>query len=134
MSTPIPRLSGGVPLLGHLLEMRRNPLALMQRCRDECGEIGEMRLAGVSLVMLYGEAAQKAVDRRPAGDVERDPERSRIVPKREAQELRDPNSTFAFHVHKVAHDHVRVFHADFLRHGAAPFSSGGARDQHARSH
>ncbi|RIL03061.1 MAG: cytochrome P450 [Proteobacteria bacterium] len=61
----IPRLSGGVPLLGHLLELRRDPIALMQRCRDECGEVGELRLAGQPLVMLYGEAAQEAFFRAP---------------------------------------------------------------------
>lgn len=65
MSTPIPRLSGGVPLLGHLLELRRNPLTLMQRCRDECGDVGELRLARQSLVMLYGEVAQEAFFRAP---------------------------------------------------------------------
>ena len=65
VSVPIPRLSGGIPLLGHLLELRRNPLALMQRCRDECGEMGTLRLAGQSLVMLYGEAAQEAFFRAP---------------------------------------------------------------------
>ena len=65
MSVPIPRLSGGLPLFGHLFEMRRNPLALMQRCRDECGEMGELRLASQSLVMLYGEAAQEAFFRAP---------------------------------------------------------------------
>ena len=65
MSLAIPRLSGGVPLLGHLLQLRRDPIALMRRCRDECGEIGELRLAGQSLVMLYGEAAQEAFFRAP---------------------------------------------------------------------
>ena len=65
MSLAIPRLSGGVPLLGHLLQLRRDPIELMRRCRDECGEVGEMRLAGQSLVMLYGEAAQEAFFRAP---------------------------------------------------------------------
>ena len=65
MSMPIPRLSGGLPLLGHLLELRRDPVGLMQRCRDECGEVGELALAGQSLVMLYGEAAQEAFFRAP---------------------------------------------------------------------
>ena len=65
MSVAIPRLSGGVPLLGHLLELRRDPVGLMQRCRDECGDIGELRLAGQSMVMLYGEDAQEAFFRAP---------------------------------------------------------------------
>ena len=37
---PPPRLSGGWPVLGHLLELRRDPLALMWRLREECGEVG----------------------------------------------------------------------------------------------
>lgn len=60
MSATIPRLSRRVPLLGHLLELRRDPIGLMQRCRDECGEVGELSLANQSLVMLYGEPAQEA--------------------------------------------------------------------------
>jgi sterol 14-demethylase len=62
---PPPRLSRGLPLLGHLLQMRRAPIELMQRCHDECGEIGELNLAGNPVVMLYGEAAQEAFFRAP---------------------------------------------------------------------
>jgi sterol 14-demethylase len=65
VSVAIPRLSGGLPWLGHLLELRRDPVGLMRRCRAECGEVGELRLAGQSLVMLYGEAAQEAFFRAP---------------------------------------------------------------------
>jgi sterol 14-demethylase len=60
-----PRLSGGWPLLGHLLELRRDPIALMQRLRAECGEIGEFRLAGHHIVLLTGEEAQEAFFRAP---------------------------------------------------------------------
>jgi hypothetical protein len=65
MGAPIPRLSGRLPLLGHLLQLRRDPIGLMQRCRDECGEVGEIALAGHPVVMLYGEAAQEAFFRAP---------------------------------------------------------------------
>jgi sterol 14-demethylase len=65
MSAAPPRLSGGLPLLGHLLEMRRQPLELFQRVRDECGDVGEFRLAGRRVVMLSGEAAQEAFFRAP---------------------------------------------------------------------
>jgi sterol 14-demethylase len=59
------RLSGGLPLLGHLLEMRRRPLELFQRVRDELGEIGEFSLAGNPVVMLSGVEAQEAFFRAP---------------------------------------------------------------------
>jgi sterol 14-demethylase len=60
-----PLLSGGLPLLGHLLELRRDPIALMQRLRAECGEIGEFRLAGHRIALLTGEEAQEAFFRAP---------------------------------------------------------------------
>src|SRR3990172_1270351 len=60
-----PRVSGGLPLLGHLLEMRRAPIGLFQRAHEECGEIAELRLAGNPVVMLYGEEAQEAFFRAP---------------------------------------------------------------------
>jgi sterol 14-demethylase len=60
-----PVLSGGWPVLGHLLELRRDPLALMRRVRTECGEIGEFRLAGHRIALLSGAAAQEAFFRAP---------------------------------------------------------------------
>ncbi len=64
-SRPPPRLSGGLPWLGHLLELRRRPIELMQRVRDECGEIGEMRWAGQKVALFTGEEAQEAFFRAP---------------------------------------------------------------------
>src|SRR5262245_63119252 len=62
---PPPRARGALPGLGHLLQLRRAPLALMQRVRDECGDVGEMRWAGQSVVLLSGEKAQEAFFRAP---------------------------------------------------------------------
>jgi sterol 14-demethylase len=64
MSTP-PVLSGRLPFLGHLLELRRDPIALMRRVHEECGEIGEVSLAGNRVVLLYGAEAQEAFFRAP---------------------------------------------------------------------
>ena len=60
-----PRVSGGLPLLGHLLEMRRAPLELFWRVRAECGDVGELRLAHQPVVLLTGAAAQEAFFRAP---------------------------------------------------------------------
>lgn len=60
-----PRLSGGWPLLGHLLELRKDPIRLMRRVRSECGEIGRFDLAGHRIVLLTGEEAQEAFFRAP---------------------------------------------------------------------
>ncbi len=57
---PAPCLSGAWPLLGHLLELRRSPIELFQRVRDELGEIGEINFAGNRVVMMMGEEAQEA--------------------------------------------------------------------------
>jgi sterol 14-demethylase len=62
---PPPRVSGGIPLLGHLLQLRASPIELMQRVHDECGEIGEMRIAGQRVVMFFGAEAQEAFFRAP---------------------------------------------------------------------
>jgi hypothetical protein len=56
--TEAPLLSGAWPLLGHLLELRKRPTALMQRVNDELGEIGELNFAGNRVVMLMGEAQE----------------------------------------------------------------------------
>jgi sterol 14-demethylase len=53
-------LSGSWPLLGHLLELRKSPIELFQRVRDELGEIGEINFAGNRVVMMMGEEAQEA--------------------------------------------------------------------------
>jgi sterol 14-demethylase len=60
-----PVASRALPLLGHLLQLRRSPIELMQRVHQECGEVGVMRLAGQSVVMLYGEEAHEAFFRAP---------------------------------------------------------------------
>jgi sterol 14-demethylase len=59
------RVSGGLPFLGHLLELRRSPIELLKRAHAECGEVAELRLARLPLVMLYGEEAQEAFFRAP---------------------------------------------------------------------
>ena len=55
-----PVLSGAWPFLGHLLELRKRPIQLFQRVRDELGEIGEINFAGNRVVMMMGEEAQEA--------------------------------------------------------------------------
>ncbi len=55
-----PVLSRHWPLVGHLQELRKDPIGLFQRVRDELGEIGEINFAGNRVVMLMGEEAQEA--------------------------------------------------------------------------
>ena len=60
-----PKLTGGWPFVGHLLELRRDPLALLQRVRAECGEVGEFRLGGEHVTLFTGKEAQEAFFRAP---------------------------------------------------------------------
>ncbi|MBW2725174.1 MAG: cytochrome P450 [Deltaproteobacteria bacterium] len=60
-----PRLSRGLPGLGHLLELRRAPIDLFWRVRNECGEVGEINLAGTRVTLLSGAEAQEAFFRAP---------------------------------------------------------------------
>ncbi|MFT5442715.1 MAG: sterol 14-demethylase [Myxococcota bacterium] len=57
---PPPKLSRSWPLVGHLGQLRKQPIELFQRVRDELGEIGEINFAGNRVVMMMGEEAQEA--------------------------------------------------------------------------
>ena len=60
-----PRVSGGAGEHGHLEELRRDPIGLMQRTRDECGDVGEFRLADRDVVLLTGAEANEFFFRAP---------------------------------------------------------------------
>jgi len=53
------RVSGGDGDGGHLDELRHDPIGLMQRVRDECGDVGEFQLADRSVVLLSGADANE---------------------------------------------------------------------------
>jgi sterol 14-demethylase len=68
--TDIPKVSGDDGDTGHLEELRRDPIGLMQRVRAECGDVGEFRLADKDVVLLTGAEANEAFFR--ASDEELD--------------------------------------------------------------
>jgi sterol 14alpha-demethylase len=55
----IPRVSGGEAEHGHLEEFRTDPIGLMKRVRDECGEVGMFQLAAKEVVLLTGAEANE---------------------------------------------------------------------------
>lgn len=55
----IPRVSGGDDPIGHLEELRADPIALMRRIREECGDVGRFRLADKEVVLLTGAEANE---------------------------------------------------------------------------
>ena len=52
-------MSGGAGEHGHLEEFRTDPIALMRRVRQECGDVGYFQLAGKKVVLLTGATANE---------------------------------------------------------------------------
>ncbi len=52
-------VSGGDDETGHLEELRTDPIGLMQRTRDECGDVGELRIADKEVVLVSGADANE---------------------------------------------------------------------------
>lgn len=65
-----PRVPGGLPLLGHALDMRRNPVDLFQRGRDLFGDVFSIGLPGTTGVMMSGPKAQQKFFRMKDTDVD----------------------------------------------------------------
>ncbi len=63
-------VSGGAGPDGHLDELRHNPIGLMQRVRDECGDVGTFLLAGRPVVLLTGANANELFFRAPEEDLD----------------------------------------------------------------
>src|SRR5262249_23714791 len=56
----IPHLAGGMPVLGHAIEFRRNPVGLIQRGRDLHGDLFTVLLFGKRVHVLTGAAGNEA--------------------------------------------------------------------------
>ncbi|MFC4906237.1 cytochrome P450 [Actinomadura gamaensis] len=63
----IPVVSGGPD---HLEELRVDPIGLMRRVRDECGDVGEFRIGGRPVVQLTGAEANEFFFRAPDEDLD----------------------------------------------------------------
>jgi sterol 14-demethylase len=62
---PPPAVSGGEHEHGHLEELRRDPIGLMRRVHDECGEVGTFELAGRRVVLVCGREVNEWYFRTP---------------------------------------------------------------------
>ena len=62
---PIPRLSGGLPLLGHLVPFVRTAVQLLERARFECGDVAAFDVGPKRMVLLTGADASEAFFRAP---------------------------------------------------------------------
>lgn len=61
----VPRLSGGLPVLGHMIEFQKNPFELLQRAWREGGELSEIGLLNQPTVLVTGPEANEAFFRAP---------------------------------------------------------------------
>ncbi len=59
METTVKMLSGADRDTGHLEELRRDPIGLMQRVRDECGDVGRFQLGQRDVVLVSGPEANE---------------------------------------------------------------------------
>jgi sterol 14-demethylase len=55
----VPRVSGGAEEHGHLEEFRTDPIGLMKRVRDECGDVGWFQLVDKHVILLSGAQANE---------------------------------------------------------------------------
>src|SRR5437667_11661861 len=65
-----PRVSGGDHASGHLEELRDDPIGLMRRVREECGDVGEFRLADRPVVLVSGAEANEWFFRATEDDLD----------------------------------------------------------------
>ena len=59
------RVSGGQGELGHMDELRNDPIGLFWRVREECGDLGVFRIADRDICLASGAAANEAFFRAP---------------------------------------------------------------------
>lgn len=59
------RVSGGHGELGHMDELRNDPIGLFWRVREECGDLGIFRIADRDICLASGAAANEAFFRAP---------------------------------------------------------------------
>jgi sterol 14alpha-demethylase len=65
LSQDAPKLSGGLPLIGHTVEFARDAIGLLFRARRECGDVAEFQVAHKKMILLTGPEANEAFFRAP---------------------------------------------------------------------
>jgi sterol 14-demethylase len=61
----LPRVSGGLPVLGHTVDFIRDAIGLLERAHSECGNVAAFHVVGKDMVLLTGPAAQELFFRAP---------------------------------------------------------------------
>ena len=61
----IPLAPGGIPLLGHALEYRKDPPGFLLQTRNKCGPIFQLNLAGKKMILVCGPEEQRQLANLP---------------------------------------------------------------------
>ncbi len=54
-----PKVSGGIPWVGHMVPFVKNPYRFVQRAADEAGEIAAFKMLGQKIILLTGDEASE---------------------------------------------------------------------------
>ncbi len=60
-----PKIKGGLPLIGHMIDFGKNPFEFMMKARASCGELAEFKLFNEKVVLMTGPEANEAFCRAP---------------------------------------------------------------------
>ncbi len=60
-----PKVSGGLPLLGHTVAFGRDPVGLLRRAYDECGAVAQFKLLGKNVTVFTGPEPHESLFRLP---------------------------------------------------------------------
>ena len=55
----IPKIKGGLPLLGHMIPFAKNPFLFMKKVSDQAGEIAQFKIFNQRMILLTGDDASE---------------------------------------------------------------------------
>ena len=75
-----PKLSGAMPLVGHILDFGKNPHAFMLRLRQKLGDVAEFKFFHLDMVLMTGAEASEAFYRAPDEVLDQGPAYKMMTP------------------------------------------------------
>ena len=75
-----PKLSGAMPLVGHILNFAKNPHAFMLRLRQKLGDVAEFKFFHLDMVLMTGAEASEAFYRAPDEVLDQGPAYKMMTP------------------------------------------------------
>jgi len=75
-----PKLSGGLPLIGHMHQFGKNPHDFMLRLREELGDVAQFKFFHLDMVLMTGTEASEAFYRAPDEVLDQGPAYKMMTP------------------------------------------------------